>query len=853
MLGGAHTGSARTLLGLVFVWLFGSALALGCAPYWLAFAVLGLIVFSASFVFGELRRGWSSLSTVLLGLALFSGVQVIPMPLPLLGPVSPAAASYWSDAARIPGLSGPIRYGSLSLDPGATALEVLKWSTYAIVSAAAGRLSKLFGVSAMLSVTGALGSLLSVIGLGHVLVSAERVFGIYAPITGRTVIGPLINPNHFAAYANLAAFCCAGLALSSSRSRVRVAAGCAVALNVLACFVSASRGGVLTLLLGFGALVLWVGLTRRQETSRLGAGPLLGLFGVLVGLGGFSLTGARSHELLDRDLSKLALLPRAFDAAGDFPLFGVGRGAFDSVAFRYFPDLGAVVLRSVESFPVSFLVEWGAPVTVIALVLFALVLWPGRAVKNIRRTAAWIGICAVLVQNLADIGLELPSLSLAFWALAGALKEGRQDGSSRRDVLRTFDPGGAVGFALGLAALGALLAYFMGPNAFERRRALHAQYVARDPGFSRQALASMLASPADPYFPFLAGVDAAERGEDALGFGALALRRAPGYGRGHFLVGRALLARGAREQAIMEFRLAMQEDRALIVDGVRAGMMAAQTASQFERLVPSGANRSSVLFELFRDLPEGRWPALRRRFLREANALSPENSSISAALLFELTSDLRRGTVPCSERIEGRCPLVEAERVRSELDRGLAQLARREPASCATARVRAQLLEIDGRVRDGEQLLARECSTCLEPAVCIKDRLALADRIGDARLIEAAELTFRAMSCDSTDACAHSEEYLADRARARGELAAAAQHLFNAASQSPSPNRWFATARAYLAARSVSRAGAAYERARELGATDAALEKEISALRRDSLRDLLQKDRPHGTTPLEPQ
>lgn len=842
---GAQARPPLVLFGLAVAWLLASALALGSAPYWFAVAVLSFVQLSALFVFGELRRGWSLLSTLLLGLALFSAIQLIPLPLYFLDRVSPTVASIWRGAAKIPGLDGPPRYGSITLDAGATALEVLKWSTYAIVSAAGGRLSKTVGLGAILGALGAVGTTLSLVGFGHVLTSAQRVFGLYAPIAERTVTGPLINPNHFATYANLAAFSCAGLALSNARRRVRLASGWAVAVNVLACFVSASRGGVTTLLVGLGALLVWNEFSRRKQPGRIGGIPLLLIYGVLIGLGGFSLTSGRSHELLNGDLSKLALLPTALDAARDSWLFGVGRGAFDSVSFRYFPSLGPIVLRSIESFPLSFLVEWGAPVTATALVSLGFLLRPSRvrAGENVRRTSAWLAICAVSVQNLADIGLELPSLSLAVWTLAGALamspKPERGHSSLPRSALRWSGAASAVG----LGVLGALLSLTTGPDAFGRRRELHARYVARDAGFRALAGRAMLAYPADPYFPFLVGVDVAGQGGDALAFGALALGRAPAYGPGHFLVGRALLARGAREQAILEFRLAMQSDRGLIVDGVRAGLVAARTEEQIERLIPTGANRPAVLFELFRLLSDSEWPALRRRVLREANALMPTQYTLAVALLFELTADLKRGTTPCSEGERGRCPLVGVDRLRAELEQHLTRLSERNLGSCAPIRVRAALLELDGRGREGEQLLARECSACWEAGACVKDRLGLADRLGDFRVVEEAELAFHALSCDSAESCAHSEEHLAERARAQGEVATAAKHLFKAAAQSPSGTRWLAAARAYLVARSFGQATAAYDRARALGAADPVIEAQLSQLRRESLRDLLQKDR----------
>lgn len=831
----------RVLPWWLALWLLAAVLAIGSAPYWIATWTLGGGVLSALLVFGRLARGWSWLSTLLLALAIYSALQVVPLPVRWLDSIAPHSAEYWRALERVSGKAGAPSWGSLSLDPGATALEVLKWSAYAWVSAASGRVAKVHGFTTILLIIGGVGTCLSLLGIGHVLVSADRVFGIYSPVAPSRVIGPLINPNHFAAYANLAALSCAGVALTSSGRTLRLLGLSATGLNVIACFVSASRGGVLALLLCLGILVamaLWV----QRPRTRLPLGRALSVYAALVLLGATSLSTDRSRELFDSDLSKFALLPRALEAASEHWAFGVGRGAFDSLSHRYYPELGPVVLRSVEAFPVSFLVEWGAPVTAVALVALGIMFGPVRlgALRDLRRAAAWIALLGIFLQNLADIGLELPSLSLAVWALFGALESSADSRRSEQAVPSRVRSIGAAGAAV-FAALGILAATQLGPNAFERRRDLHARFARGDPHFDAVALEAMLACPADPYFPFLAGLAKAKRGQDALRLGAIALHRAPSYGRAHFLVGRALLGRGALSQAILEFRWAMQSDPSLIPEAVKAGLSAARNEEQIERLIPPEAYRDQVLFELFLRLPDASYAELRRRLLREAVSLAPEKPGPLSALLFERASDLRRKSVPCAT---GRCPLEDDSGLREELTRGLERLRELAPSSCAPVRIQALLLELDGRARDAEALFSQTCSSCKESVACARDRLELADRIGAPDLVNQAESSYRALSCASPESCARTEEYLGARARSRGEMAIAANHLFSAASQAPTGERFLEAARAYVQARAFTRAASAYERAKQLGASDPAIERELSSLRRDSLRELLQTDKP---------
>lgn len=821
--------------------LLGSALAIGSAPYWVSVGTLGAIILTSPVVFGGLARGWSGLSTLLLFLAVYSAAQLVPLPVSWLEVVAPHSAEYFRGLERIPGTPVGRSWGALSLDPGATALEVLKWSVYALVSAASGRVVRVYGFTTILVIVGGVGSCLSLIAIGHVLVSAERVFGLYAPIPRRAVLGPLINPNHLASYANFAALSCVGLALTSSGRVIRLLSVGASALNVIACFVSASRGGVLALLVGLGllaAMALWI----QPPRTRLSRGWTLSGYAALVALGVASLSTARSRELFDSDLSKFALLPRALEAASEHWVWGVGRGAFDALSLRYYPELGSVVLRSIEAFPVSFLVEWGAPVTLVALLCLGRLFAPTRlgALWDFRRAAAWLALSTVFLQNLADIGLELPSLSLAVWALFGALESSADQRRSERVGLKRFRSGAAA-FAVPCAVLGLAMSVQLGPSAFERRRDLHARFVARDPHFEAAAREAMFACPADPYFPFLAGLAKAASGQDALSLGAVALHRAPSYGRAHFLVGRALLGQGARSQAILEFRLAMQSDPSLIPEAVRAGLAVAENEEQIERLIPTGAHRDRALFELFLRLPEATHAELRRRLLREAVALAPDKPGPLSTLLFEWATDLRRKTTPCAS---GRCPLSAEGELREELIRAQRRLKELAPTSCAPLRVEAFLLDLDGRPRDAEARLARDCSSCKESVACTRDRIELADRIGDTDLMSHAETAFRALSCSSPESCARSEEYLGGRAMSRGETGKAANHFFSAASQAPTAARWLAAARAYVQARTLPRAASAYERAKQLGANDPEVERALSSLRRDTLRELLQTDKP---------
>src|SRR5690606_7037353 len=133
--------------------------------------------------------------------------------------LSPHAAEIWCHAFDL--LGATTAFASISLDPGASLLEALKWLTYANVFAIAASIARHRGAipaGAILFGTAILAALLT---LGHGLVGARTVYGIYQP--GFDVLpwqtGPLLNPNNLAGYLNLGTFCGLGLLLKNEKER----------------------------------------------------------------------------------------------------------------------------------------------------------------------------------------------------------------------------------------------------------------------------------------------------------------------------------------------------------------------------------------------------------------------------------------------------------------------------------------------------------------------------------------------------------------------------------------------------------------------------------------------------------
>lgn len=158
--------------------------------------------------------------------------------------LSPASAEVWAGALAPLHETGPA-WVSLSLDPTATRVQVLRGIVYVASFVVALRIAERHGGARLLTmVIVATALTLAAAAVLHPAFGADRVFGVYRPVEMKNPrhIAPLLNANHLAAYINIG-FCLAlGMALDRRAPRLRPIA-VAVALLLAATQVwVASRG-----------------------------------------------------------------------------------------------------------------------------------------------------------------------------------------------------------------------------------------------------------------------------------------------------------------------------------------------------------------------------------------------------------------------------------------------------------------------------------------------------------------------------------------------------------------------------------------------------------------------------------
>src|SRR5207253_733339 len=111
-------------------------------------------------------------------LALYTLLQALPLPVGLLRVIAPANADVW-ERVLLPFGEPALRWASLSLDPGASVVEALKWATYAAVFASAAAISAKRGAAWGVTVVFAGAMLAAVVTVAHGLAGATRVYGLY--------------------------------------------------------------------------------------------------------------------------------------------------------------------------------------------------------------------------------------------------------------------------------------------------------------------------------------------------------------------------------------------------------------------------------------------------------------------------------------------------------------------------------------------------------------------------------------------------------------------------------------------------------------------------------------------------
>lgn len=243
---------------------------------------------------------------------------------------------------------------------------------------------------------------------------------------GGIPFGPYVNRNHFAGFVELVFP--TGLAILLLRADKRDHLPMVLVLTLLplgALFLSASRGGMVAVMLEV-ALIMTLVFLRRHGRHQLAAvavivllaGGLVGWLGVGRALDRFS--SLRQLEVTEN--RRAEMLQDSWRIFVDHPLAGIGLGALQAVFPRYETLYDGNVVQHTHNDYVEALAETGIVGGLCGAAFLLLLLWESgaRLVKaahsaDLAYHIGAVAACAgLLIHSFVDFNLHIPSNALIF-------------------------------------------------------------------------------------------------------------------------------------------------------------------------------------------------------------------------------------------------------------------------------------------------------------------------------------------------------------------------------------------------------------------------------------------------------
>jgi tetratricopeptide (TPR) repeat protein len=512
---------------------------------------------------GALAR-WRSLPSLLfVGLLATTLVQLLPLPAALIGVLSPGAADTYEMA-----LGPDYGWAPLSQAPVATAAAVVPLLALLLASVLVAELvwksrhrrQVVLGLAAAGTAVGA-------IGLGHSLAGVSRPFGSFGYASG-AFTATFVNANHLGAFLTMG-FALAGAVALFETGRLQTAGAVGALVCAWGAVATRSRGAWLALATAAAILAagwLWsrrgarlAGLVATGAGAGLAAATWLARDALAAAAGD---TARAAYNKADLWMSVPALLR-------DFPALGVGRGAFGHVFERYrAADLPYRTFEFLENEWLQTLIDWGplAGITTVAVTAWLLVRVARRIPEEPLAVGAAGALAALGLHNLVDFNLQVLGVALPAAVLLASLGGPLRPPGRQRSGTPRWAParGQKLWWAAGTAALLLLTAATAGSVVWSEEQDLQ-RLNALLTASPRNAIGSaaeplLRRHPSDHLLPLTVARHLAQTGEprQAMRWINRAMFLAPQSSYPHRLAARILWRLGARQQALLEYRLACE-------------------------------------------------------------------------------------------------------------------------------------------------------------------------------------------------------------------------------------------------------------------------------------------------------
>lgn len=774
--------------------------------------VAALFAVASAFLLGGRLGRMPKLAWLALAITAYTAFQVLPLPAGLLRLMSPASGEVWAAVLKPFGEEAPA-FGTLSVDPSATAIELLKVSMIACLVVAACGAMAVRGSTFVVGLLFSCSLAVAVITLLHGLLDIQRIYGLYTPpdLADRWTRGPFVNGNNLSGFLNLGIFAGGGLWLSGRGAIPRWLLGLGIPLMVVSVVLTGSRAGIGALLVG--SIVFLLLAARAPERPVL---PLLGGLLLSAGLGVVGLLalgdGRLQGSVADTSMAgKAAAWRWTGGLILDFPVFGVGRGAFETAFPPYrgaFEHDWSAYFAHAENWLIDSIAQWGLPFTLAVIVASALLVMRSRRriLSEPRVAGVWVGLAVLCVQNLADFGFEIYAIAAAA-ALAFATGAARDDSGNGRLPRPLWLP-----IAATAAALVVVLAFGANPAEVDRRRLsdlfqhLKASDAKQREELRYQLRSAMLRHPGEPYFPLLGAFLAEREGRDPLPWLARALDRGPRYGQVHLALASAMQERKKTGQALLHLRLAARYD--VNVRGIALARAArwARSLKQLAAGFPAGSEGGSF----FPDLCDLVTAPARTPCFREAVARAPRDARVLKELI--------EGLLAALEADSGECAASARTSCEREVEGALTAYAAVASGSFRPAYYRARLQAVRGDVGAAAKALLAHCPAAEDAADCLERAVEYSRQAGDLVSLGSALERQVALRCLLPARCADAHDRASDLFGERQAWARALRHLNAAAEADPTATRWLKVAETATRVGAPSSARMALRRANLLGA-----------------------------------
>jgi O-antigen ligase len=343
-------------------------------------------------------------------LAALPAVQLLPIPAGSGAWIAPGLGRF--DVARLT---------TLSVHPYATFLALVRWTSYAaFLIASLEILGRPGAARAALAATAGLGILEALYGVGNLLLGNRRLLWLDRVAYAGDATGTLVNRNHFATVmvlclaALLAARWLAPRQRSPGEERaftvLYLAGATVIGLGVL---LSHSRGGTICLAV---ALAIAAALAPRDAEGRTGRRVVAAVGVLVLGYGayvGLAPVAQRFGDMAQHpQAGRVDLWRDTVGMVRDFPVAGVGAGAFETV-FPAYRRPGGEYVKYAHAH--QDYLELAAEGGIVALILavaaaaaFTSALRTGFARLGGRRRLALAALTAGLAASLLHAAIDFP-------------------------------------------------------------------------------------------------------------------------------------------------------------------------------------------------------------------------------------------------------------------------------------------------------------------------------------------------------------------------------------------------------------------------------------------------------------